>query len=914
MKQILLILLGLFLSIGLFAQSNIRGEILDDQSNGIPGAHIQIENTNYTSVSDNFGNFSIFNIPEGNYNLIISYIGYDNLIVAIELIKGETLIENFNMINDGIMLNDIVINARLEGQAKALNRQKNNLNITEIVSSEQLERFPDANIGDALKRVSGINVIYDQGEARFAAIRGTSPELNSVTINGERVPSAEAENRSVQLDLIPSDMIETIELSKAITPDMDGDAIGGSINLVTQKASAKQKISGTLGSGYSFLASKPIFKGKITYSNRFANNKLGLILNASILDKKIRSDNIEPEWDYTDENDKNGTAFTSELQTRQYYVERLRQSYSATLDYNFNDNHKIFVIGLYNWRNDWENRYRLNYKDIEKDNNGNYITQIRRQTKGGIEDNKYGRLEDQKMYSFNGGGEHFFDKIKVNWSLSSMKANEDRPNERYISMRVKKEPITLDLSNIRRPKVTVIDPAAADLSDAFSLKELSEEFKYTEEKDFNGKIDVVIPTLFGKNSSNIKVGTRFKNKSKNRNNNFKEYEPLDEDAFVTNAINNKINQTNADFSLDDYQIGSFVSKQFLGNLDLTNGFDSEVVLEESAGNFEAEEHVFAAYAMYTQNIGEKWSIIGGIRLENTKVKNQGKIFDGNNLTDTDVFEHDYSNLMPGIHIKFSPNNYTNIRFAWTNTLARPNYFDLVPYQEIETDDNLIKIGNPSLEATTSMNFDLLGEYFFKNIGIVSGGVFYKDLSNIIAEVTLFDYNFNGHVYDIFTEPINTGDASLYGFEFGLQRRLDFLPGFLENLSLYTNYTYTKSELKNIKIENRESETLPLTGTPESVFNISLAFDTKNFDIRLSYNHAGEFIEEYSDESFFDRWYDAVDYLDLNANYKINKHFKIYVSFNNLLDQPLRYYQGIKERTMQEEYYGVDAKLGIKFKF
>ncbi len=895
------------------AQSTVRGTILDENATPLPGAHIYLENTDYSALTSIDGDYIIYNVPEGMYTLVISYIGYNDVKESIVLEGGKDLIKNIQL-EEGVILNEIVVNGRLEGQAKALSTQKNNLNITEVIASEQIERFPDANIGDALKRVSGINVQYDQGEARFANIRGTAPELNSITINGERVPSAEAEKRYVQLDLIPSDVISNIELSKAITPDMDADAIGGSINLVTQKAAPGMRIKGKLGSGYSFLTEKPILKGQLSLSSRFANDKIGVIFNASALDKHVRSDNVETEWDYADENNKNGSAVPTDHQVRQYLLQRFRQSYSTTIDYQIHPNHNIYFNGMYNVRKDWENRYRLRFKDIEMDDDGQMIAEIRRQTKGGISDNQFGRLEDQRMQSFGGGGEHFFNDIKVTWTLTSMKASEDRPNERYVSFRAKKEPVSLNLSDLSAPIVTPNNAEVADLSSGYSLKELTEEFQFTEEEDLNARLDIQIPILFGKNSSQLKIGGRYKDKTKSRDNRFKEYEPIDEDAFIADALNNISSQNQDNFTAGDYSIGSFVKKEYLGDINLNEGFESEDVLEEFAGNFDANESVIGAYAMYTQNIGSKWSMIGGLRYEMTSIENKGFIFNGDELVETGEQKNDYSNVLPGIHLKYSPTNWTNVKFAWTNSIARPNYFDLIPYQEIEQDDNEIKIGNANLEATTSSNIDLLVEHYFKNIGVLSGGLFYKNLSNVIAEKTSMDYQFEGNVYDRFTQPVNAGNADLYGFEIGVQRRLDFLPSVFSNLSLYLNYTYSKSELKDITLEDREDEKLPLVGTPENVFNASLAYDTKVLDVRVSFNFADAFIEEYDDETFYDRWYDKVTYLDINADYKINKNWKIYASVNNILDQPLRYYQGHKDRNMQIEYYGIHTKLGVKFNF
>lgn len=140
----------------------------------------------------------------------------------------------------------------LNSQAKALNTQRNKINVTNIVSTDQIGKFPDANIGDAMRRIPGITMQVDQGESRNIIVRGLAPQLNSVTLNGSRIPSAEGDNRNVQMDLIPSDMIQTIEVNKAVTPDMDGDALGGSVNLITRSSPQKFRLSATAGSGVNF--------------------------------------------------------------------------------------------------------------------------------------------------------------------------------------------------------------------------------------------------------------------------------------------------------------------------------------------------------------------------------------------------------------------------------------------------------------------------------------------------------------------------------------------------------------------------------------------------------------------------------------------------------------------------------------
>ncbi|MBS4061007.1 MAG: carboxypeptidase-like regulatory domain-containing protein, partial [Bacteroidetes bacterium] len=206
------------LSIGIQAQQSgiIKGRILDSDNLSMPGAAVALESLSKGAISDNYGYYTITGIPEGAYELKVSYIGFNPEKKQISVESGRTTVADFNL-KAGIDLSEVVVSGQLQGQSKALNTQMNKGNITNIISSDQVGRFPDANIGDALKRIPGINVQYDQGEARFGNIRGTAPQYNSVMVNGERIPSAEAEDRTVQLDLVPADMIQSIEVNKAVT-------------------------------------------------------------------------------------------------------------------------------------------------------------------------------------------------------------------------------------------------------------------------------------------------------------------------------------------------------------------------------------------------------------------------------------------------------------------------------------------------------------------------------------------------------------------------------------------------------------------------------------------------------------------------------------------------------------------------
>lgn len=913
MKKFTLFILLLISTQSIIAQQGtIIGRIVDETKLPLTGAYAMVGEAKTTS--DINGYFTLANVPTGTATLEVTFIGYSNYSQEINVTEGITEVDV--QLQPGVELEAVVVTGQLRGQARALNDQLSRDNITNIIAADQIGRFPDANIGDALKRVPGINVQYDQGEARFGNIRGTAPQLNSVTINGERIPSAEAEVRSIQLDLIPSDMIQAVEVNKAVTPDMDADAIGGSVNLVTRVAPAAERISATLGGGYNLLAEQPTFNGSLIYGNRYLNDKLGVVLSASYFDNNLGSDNIEAEWTYDDANDNDkfdeGEDFwPEEIQIRQYYLQRIRQSYSASIDYKFNPKHSIVFRGIFNQRNDWENRYRSVFKDIENQD-GQWVAELERQTKGGTEDVKYKRLEDQNLMSYSLGGDHLFGRAKLNWSTSFSKASENRPNERYFEITSDETvPVNVDFSNPEFPMISAAEASFQNPSDAWQLSEITEEFQFTEDIDYNSRVDLTIP--ISKYTNFVKVGGRLRSKSKSRSNDFYEYEPVD-GALFTNSLSNLQDESKDNFLPGDYTIGSFIGTEFLGDLDLKGSeFEEGQDLSELAGNFSATENILGAYAMIDYSFNKRFKAIAGVRLEQTQLEYEGFTFDDDaeTLTATDKVKNDYLNVLPGLHLRYSVNPKTVIRAAYTNTLARPNYFDLVPYREI-ADGEELSIGNPDLVPTTSTNLDLMVERYFGNVGILSGGLFYKNINDFIVTQSFEDYEFEGTTWLDFSQPINGGNASLFGAEFSFQRQLDFITPKLKGLGVYLNYTYIQSEVTDFNFEGRENDEISLPGSPKHTLNASLSYDAKKFTSRISLNYASDFIDEVGSELFSDQFYDQATYLDFNLNYSVAPQWVVYVNVNNILNQPLRYFQGASNRTFQAEYYNIRFDVGVKF--
>ncbi|RPE06040.1 TonB-dependent receptor [Chitinophaga lutea] len=935
MKTFLSFLLLSCLSIAGYAQGTglVTGQVIDNNQHlSLPGATLRLHPGNHYTVSNQQGRFEFLGVPAGSYTLKVTYIGYERASQSVDVKAGANAVVNFKLEAGGISGNEVVVlGDRLRGQAKALNQQKNNPNVTNIVSADQIGRFPDANIGDAIKRIPGITMQNDQGEARNIIIRGLAPELNAVTLNGDRIPSAEGDNRRVQMDLIPSDMVQTIEVNKTLTPDMDADAIGGSVNLVTRATPNGPRVSATLSGGFNPIRNKPLYNASLVLGNRFFQNRFGAVLSASYNNNDYGSDNVEAVW-AKDDKDK---VFTEEIEIRKYYVQRVRRSLSAALDYRINSSNTVYANAMYNWRDDRENRYRLRMVDIEpeydaSDNLTGYAATLRRETKGGIDNgrNKNRRLEDQRVQNYSLRGEHLIgSKVDLDWAASYSTASEDRPNERYMEFQQKDVPVSLDLSDLRFPNLTSQGSTPND----FKFKGLSENHDYTRENELGLKLNLRFPfSVLPDQKGRLRAGGRLRLKDKKRANNFFEYEPVT-DFGKLSSIPLYTSDGKGFQPGKKYNPGSFVKNSFLGGLALTNPAlfeQNDNPAEYLAVNFTAKETIMAGYLRWDQDLSSRLSMIAGVRFENTNIDYKGNVVeDEEELAGTRSVKNSYLNVLPGLSFKYDVNSQTVLRLAATTSIARPNYYDIAPYLSSVADDEALTAGNPNLKAAYAWNFDLMAEHYFKSVGILSGGVFYKHIRDFIYMYSDQQYSTEKFAaeYPAEKNPVPAGErwtykqarngnsVKVYGFEVALQRQLDFLPGFLKGFGVYMNYTYTKSSAEGVYNGDGEKRTgVTLPGTAPHMFNASLSYENKRFSARLSGNYAAAYLDELGGSAFDDRYYDKQFFLDANASFKLTRQLRVFAEANNLTNQVLRYYQGVSDRTMQAEFYRPRYNFGFKF--
>ena len=915
----------------------IHGRVIDNEKQTLPGASIFIEDLKTGVISDINGFYALPNLKPGTYTIKVTYVGYAPMEMKMTVSGGKTLEKDIVM-NEGIELQQVEVKGAFQGQRKAVNMQKNGMGVTNVVSADQVGKFPDSNIGDALKRINGINVQYDMGEARFGQVRGTSADLTSVTVNGNRIPSAEGDTRNVQLDLIPADMVQTIEVSKVVTSDMDGDAIGGAINLVTKNTPYKRVLNATAGSGYNWVADKMQLNLGLTYGDRYFDDKLGVMLAASYQNAPGGADNVEFEYDVDDD----GKVYLDKAEMRQYYVTRERQSYSLATDYEFNANHKVSFKGMYNRRSDWENRYRITYKKL---NDAPSKQSIVLQTKGGLDDNRNARLELQQTMDFTLDGEHTFGRLNMDWAGSYSRATEDRPDERYFGVTMKGKKNEDYFSGLQfvnaggrnpYPNKGIGQLSAYD----WSIDELTNSDQEISENEWKFRLNFEFPLNQGLYANKLRFGAKYTDKSKEKEVHCFDYIEPYEEAYDEAWMNQLNGQIRSGFMpKGNYPVNtSFITKEYLGSLTMNpTQAGAYELYEEASGNYKASEKITSAYLRFDQQLGSKLDMVLGLRMEHTALNYNGFNWAVDDLEDeqgrleaTGEQKNDYTNWLPSILMKYNATDDLKFRASFTKTLSRPKYSALVPCIHYNIAEEEARFGNANLKPTTSYNFDLSGEYYFESVGLVSLGFFYKNVKDVIADekwkstndpnipAGLLNEDGEPVKYEI-TKPVNAYDADLFGLEFAYQRDFGFIAPALKCIGFYGTYTYTHSSTKNHQFEHRameEGEDIKMTGSPEHTANASLYFEKKGLNVRLSYNFASEFVDEFGTVAALDRYYDKVNYLDANASYTFGDKFKttFYVEANNLLNQPLRYYQGTKDRTMQAEYYGVRLNAGVKINF
>lgn len=884
-------------SVAMAQRGIIKGKISGQASEPLAGATLLVNGTTSSTAADLNGEYQFY-VNAGNLAVTVRYLGYKDTVVNVTVAAGQLQVLNVVMQSRQATLQDVVVTGYTEGQAKALNQQKNADNIKNIIAADQIGKFPDPNAAEALQRVPGVNIERDQGEGRYVSVRGLAPQFTNTSINGEQIPSPEADVRYVALDAIPSDQLASIEVTKALTPDMDGDAIGGSINLITRTAQTKTPaISGVVGGGYNSLMNKGNVQGQLQYGQRFGKNeKLGMLFNGNYYQNNLGSDGIERAI-----ND-------NELELRDYELTRTRLGLSSSLDYRFNNHHEVYFRTIYSRFTDREWRRRYVFKPNDEE--------IEKLTKD--------RFEAQSVLSLNAGAKHTFKNFLLDYEAQYSLAEQKTPFDNEAAF-IAGMPSTLNYTDTRYPTIST-DQDYTNNS-LYGFDELGMGNTIAKDKNLTAKVNVGIPYKINNSSGLIKFGAKVRSKDKSYSIVQNTFENLggvpDLNEFEGRPVKDQ-------FMSGRYAMGnpldvSSVIRYFNANPSQFELQIADKAADEALESYKASEDVFATYLMGRQQIN-KLMVLGGVRYERTKAGYDSKdvIIAANGdleairpVTGTSVYDF----VLPQLHLKYELDKFSNLRAAVTYSYARPNFSEIIPSQEVNREDRVATIGNADLKPVKAINYDLMGEHYFGSVGIVSAGLFYKKLDDFIYRRTIFNspYPTTGtpiiERIDI-TQSQNGNDADVLGAEIAFQRRLSFIP-FLRDFSLYMNYTYTHSKAR---IQSREAnednanaeEEIRLPGQANHVGNASLAYEGKKFSARLSLNFNGSYLSELGGTSSEDIFIKNRMQLDATAGYAITSRFRLFVEALNLTNQPLQAYQGTSDQYIQREFYRYWMRFGLKF--
>lgn len=941
-QSIILVFLLSFFALSVEAQQkgNISGIVKEATGNkALAFAVVKVEGQKLGVNTDAYGNFRLFNVPTGPQTLLISYLGYEEQRYPVEVIAGENLEIEVLLKEQSYTTEEVVISTQVQGQQAAINRQIQSNTIVNIISKEKIQELPDQNAAETVGRLAGIAVQRDAGEGTKVVVRGLSPRFNSITVNGERIPSTDAEDRSVDLSMISTDALEGIEVFKALRPDMDGDAVGGTVNFSIRKAPNEFRATARVQTGYNDQASEfGQYRGSLSLSNRFFGGKLGVILTGNVQRANRSSDVLEANYSQSGEKpDGTANVIVANLNLIDRDEVRYRYGGSLTMDYKLKNGFILlssFLGGLERNETRWRRRYRVaaSYQEI---------------------DTRYREI-NTLLSSNTLSGEHNFKFLnaQLTWRASYGLTNRETPYLRSARFR-ELGAFTADLEEDKGPEFIPLG-AKSNLENTW-FKDAFADTDQIDDQNITGQIDLRIPLSFGKLVKGyMKFGGKYRQNDRTRDltRRWTAFGGINDiiadfpDRFVLDPenrirISNFISgETEPDFLNGQYDLGVKLDTDALNEFSetysdyyvLDNTFDLE--------DYEAGERIRAAYAMTELNIGEKIMILPGIRVETTE-NDYRSIFgtpivnqDGSSpagqlgLVDT-VGNRSYTEWLPMLHLQYKFTKWGDLRLAATKSLARPNYFNLVPWQSINYNESTLSRGNPELRHTQVWNYDAFFS-FYNKLGLFTVGAFYKELEDIDyirVSRNVEPGQFRG--FEI-TRPVN-GEfkATVQGLEIDLQTNLRFLPSPFNGLLLSANYTYVQSEtffpLFEIGPRSTEPPFQPtiidttranrFPGQADHIVNVSLGYEKGGFSGRVSMVYQGVTLGTIGTRPELDGFTDEFTRWDVILKQKLGKSgFTIILNANNLSNTPERTFLGTNTFLTREEFFGWTGDIGIQYVF
>ncbi|WP_257547559.1 TonB-dependent receptor [Sphingopyxis sp. DBS4] len=939
------ILLGTCLSLaaalpGTAFASDIVGTVTDaSDTRALQSAQVRIIELNRETEAGRDGSFRFGDVPAGTYTLEARYVGAAPRTETVTVSDGGNATVRLVLGTDGTIL----VLGQSANMTSALSRQKAADGVESVLTRDAVGQFPDQNVAESLRRLPGINILNDQGEGRFVSVRGLDPELNATSVNGVRLPAPESDIRSVALDVISSDSIESIEVKKSLTPDMDADTIGASIEINTTSAFERRKnlLTAKIEGSYNEYSEKLTPKGSIDFSQRLGDN-VGVSGGVSYYQRKFETDNIEADgWGEDD-----GLIFPEEVNYRDYDVERKRFSANLNFDVRVGSSTKLYARGVYSQFDDQEYRRETSLKLEDADTiTANGATGVDFSDEDGeikIQRSLKDRFERQRIRSLVLGGDTEAGGWHAQYSVSYAKSAE-RENGSIDPANFEQKfeddglVIGLDTADPRKPIYTVgglagavadfRDPAEYEL-DSIQVTNLSD----SRDREWGARFDLGREFATDNGSFTIQAGAkgRWRKKSYNLETTYWE----NDDLTMADLVGD---QTYRLIDISPVLDKKGVRRFFNANRDIFELNEFDTTLDSLLDDYSVTEDVVAGYLLGRWD-SSTLRVIGGVRYEHTKndirantvltVEEGGELPDGTTADDDTIasvtpnrFQRSYGDWLPSLTIRWEPQQNLVLRAAGYKSLVRPKLSKLAPHFTIEQNDDDERegdFGNPDLKPYRAWNFDAGVEYYLPAGGALSAGVFYKDIKDFIVDAKYQNPGtWQGIAYDEATIPMNGDSAKVWGLELSYQQALRFLPAPLDGLLVQANYTYTDATGKvPVDGDITDLRKIDLPAASKHTFNVALGYEKGPVSLRLAGTYRSKYLDELGDDAPEDRMIDNHFQLDLSAKYDVTKRFQVFYEWVNINNAKYFAYNnvGARRNLLQFEQYRWTMKFGARMKF
>jgi len=873
----------------------------------LPYATIIVKGSNRKVLTDANGYFVIGNIKTEEIVLQVSYLGYKAIEIKVVSPADQTTKVELFLEGENNQMKGITISGIRRGEAVALSNMRNSDNIKYVLSEEQIERFPDATVGEAMQRVPGIAMDYSYGLPRNIIIRGLDQSMGSVTLNGNRLPSTQTNSRDIDLNGILSSTVEAIEVNKTLTPDMDADGTSGSVNIIskTPKPGMQQlQVKGSMGNN--FLLGKQNFDGAFSYGQR--KNKWAYLLGVNYSDTYRGEDRVSQGYKSYKVNGVDGIRLSS-LNLEGSTLHRENLGLQAEVSYFPNQKSQLYV------RTNYNKFYELQTRGTKSYSIGAYASE---NNVTGVNIGSAGSPRDyhRDLFSVSVGGKTNINNWIANIDLTYSSGLYDQPI--YFDGVFSYNGLTagLDLSDRDAPQLNFTSGDPTNPAN-FKTSSYVNRHQFAHDKDGQGAFNVQRTfELSTKNKFMLKFGGRYRYKEDSHTRNYFQYTMLkgtsvSMEKFLSDY--SRKNYFNGRYDLSGTIANGYLMEDYYqANRNLFTESETYTRQNTDPDSYSGSETMAAGYIMGKLSLN-KLDIITGLRYERTGFEYNGNIVNLDNQgtyvsTNKVAVKSAFDGFFPSLNLKYALNQRTNLRAAVTRSLSRPGYYGLVPWQEIEVNLKRMKIGNPQLDQSTSTNVDFLFEHYLKSLGLISGGVFYKNIEDYIYEGSYIQQGGQFDKYQV-TQTLNGANAHVYGYEIAWQQQLTFLPGFLNGFGIYGNFTQIQSKFKVPGIESERTVRLP--SMRPKVGNASLSYEKYGFSGRISLNFYETFIKTLAADQKNDVMEKGRMQLDFSASQKINKKFTVFMGISNINNAQtiLEFGDG---RPSDHKYFSTWANAGFKY--